>query len=150
MREGVPSSASTQLISTTHPIFRAEGLSTKGVASGQAYCEKCGSPHFSHTEWNWRHLLYRERFSLTRGCAAGHRQECLCHILSGETPLIPRIPRANVAQTLLSVPSGAAARKARQEKDLDDGVARKESQVVETDREKCRPNASRRDAEESG
>jgi hypothetical protein len=45
--------------------------------------------------------------------AAGHRQECLCHILSGETPLTSRIRRANVAQTLLSVPSGAAARQVK-------------------------------------
>src|SRR5258706_263277 len=79
---------------------------------------------------------------VSRGCAAGHRPECLCHIPCRKTPLscqcrtdksvcatlgsasfspaanlaptdrsaVAIRGRSNVAQTLLSVPCGAAAR----------------------------------------
>src|SRR5216684_5374682 len=40
----------------------------------------------------------------TRGCAAGHRQECLCHICPSVLAGVWSLAGPNVAQTLLSVP----------------------------------------------
>jgi hypothetical protein len=50
---------------------------------------------------------------MTRGWAAGHRQECLCHIGPRYSQDQWSLAGQNVAQTLLSVPGGPAAAKAR-------------------------------------